>query len=378
MRKAIPINNPSLPDESKTYIHVDIRVEIETDTQIDRVEPVFTHDQTDETFRTANLENFLGAPPEYTGEQTAFAEVEEGVYGWDDFRIRTVTQVGIQALEAAAIALSAGASHGEVSNPIQAETEAYPDVSLTALRIETTAGETIEVDVDERLPRVDDTCGTVGFAGLLNDGCSVEKLERAQSGVMVLSPATVAVEDSEGRVTGRIYEDGDYVVRDEIPDAVYSGAIRHEFVLAPEAADHLIVDGQADGEATVVTDVIDGGDVQTDVYESIAVDESTRVDGTTGGDSLTLYPDRGADATEEITPETTHQQAPEKLFKSRIRDDESESPATDADGGTSETEADGGISIASLSAGGGAAAGLLYLAKQIFDDEDIDDTTDEY
>jgi len=47
-------------------------------------------------------------------------------------------------------------------------------------------------------------------------------------------------------------------------------------------------------------------------------------------------------------------------------------------GGETESSADGGTSIAALSAGGGAAAGLLYLARDIIDNDDIDDTTDDH
>lgn len=316
VKKGMPTTDPTTPDENEAYIHVDVRVHVDDEFDVSSVHPVFTHDQTDETFTASNIENYLG-DVEYADTRRELGAIDDNTFGWDNFRVRTPTQVGIQVIEAAVMALSAGLDHGEVTNPVQANTEAYPDVYLTALEFEGPDGDVVEVDVDERLPRYDDVCTSVGFSGLANDECSVEGLDGFQGGAMVMSPATIALEDEDGRITGRIREGGEDVIRDEIPGAQYSGATRHEFVLAPAGDYRIVVDGQEEGTATVVVDQIDAGTVQTDAYRDVDVTESVRIERSLDDEELSIDRERDGTVDETVSPDDTGRQRPADLFDVR-------------------------------------------------------------
>lgn len=401
VQQALPVDDPTIPDENKAYIQVDVRVEIDEEFDVERVQPIFTHELTEETFSTSNVENFLGADPNYDRQHHTLSEIEDNVFGWDNFRMRTPTQVGIQVLETAAMAISAGAAHGEVTNPIQADTDTYPDVFLTALALEDSDGNTVRVDVNERLPRADDVCTSVGFSGFLNDECPIDGMDGFENGAMVLSPATVAIEDDQGRVTGRIREDNEYIVRNEIPGALYSGALRHEFVLAPEGDHRVIVNGQEKGEATVVIDRIEAEQIHSTVYQDVNVDSETRIQGEIEGQTMLVENGDEEGSSEELSPDVSQPQSPNELFNVRMdadssglttekasdMDDDGEDQTASGDEGDEETRREGrqndeddtlpiGLSTPGLAAGGVVTAGLVYLAARMLSDgAESDDAT---
>lgn len=380
VRQAMPIADPSLPNENEAYIHVDLRVRFDERfaESVSHVRPKFTHDQTDETFSASNIENFLG-DIEYVPTNQGLRELESGVFGWNDFRIRTPVQVGIQALEAAATLFSAGASHTEVTNPLEANTEAYPNVYLTALEIQNADGETIELTVDERVPRYDDVCNPVGFSGFVNSDCVPgDDMAQFESGAMVFSPATIAIEDQAGRITGRIWEDGEYITYNEIPGAVYSGPIRHEFVLAPEGEHRIIVDGQRDGTVTLLTDRITDDGIQTATYRDITVDESTRIHGSLHGTDLQIEREREESAGDSRSPDRSERLSLSSYAEERLMSDGDRT--TDDDSGSDsstdeETTIDdggpfAGLTTAEIAGGGVVTISLLYLATRLLSDDE--------
>lgn len=313
VQAAFPIDSPDQPDSDSAYIHLDVRVEFDESVadSVTAVRPVFDvegYDEPPQTFREALL-----------GEHEELAETEPGRFEWTNFRIRSRTQVGIGLLEVAALLLSAGMSAGEVTNPIEARTEAYPDVYLSGLELELSSGESAHVDVHERLPRYDDVCTANEFSGIVNDGCQPgNSLGRYGSGTVVFSPATVAIEDDQGRITGRVWENGEYVTYDEIPGATYSGPIRHEFVLAPAGDHRVLVDGQREGTATIQMDQVHEDGIRTERYEDVTVDESTRVERSAATGSVTVDRTRDGTADEELTPDETSEQAADRVLEERL------------------------------------------------------------
>lgn len=388
VQRGMPVSNPTVPDENEAYVHVDVRVEFEDEYAgaIGRVEPTFTHDQTDETFTASNIENFLG-DVEYTDQRASLHQFEPTVFGWDNFRVRTPTQVGIELLEAGAAALSAGMSAGEVTSPVEARTEAYPDVYLETLRVEGADGETVDVQVHERLPRYDDVCTSVGFSGLTSQNCAPESLQSFGSSTMVMSPATVAVEDADGRITGRVRENGEYVTRREVPGAVYSGPIRHEFVLVPDGDYRVIVDGQERGTATIAVDQMGDGTVRTDTYVDVQVDEDVRLERTLDDSSLSLDRGRTGDADETLRPDVQTDRTAGDFLRQRTEGVDTETgggdgsdssasptadsaPARDTQATTSDSDLPFGVSHEEAAFGGAVTAGMYYLfGRDSTDDE---------
>lgn len=408
VRRAVPIEDPTLPDKNAAYIHVDLRVEFpdRDPDSIVAVRPYFTHEFTDETFSASTLDHLDDSTDlvEIPDIEPGLAEFEPGVYGWDNFRIRAPAQVTVQMAEVVAFLLGSHLQVGEVTNPLEARTEAYPDVYLTELEIEYETGDVETVDVDERIPRYDDVCTSVGFSGLFNDRCPLDgKFDSYQSGTMVMSPAAVAIEDRHGRITGRIWEDGEYVRYDQIPGALYSGPLRHEFVLAPEGEHQIIIDGEDDGTATIVVDQLtdDGKRVQTEQYHDVDVSATTRLqrsldtDADTDTTTFTVDRDRTGTPDEEFAPDQSDTVPATEHLDSRFETSIGTPNTGGGSGGGGEGGGNGGsgggsgnggsggsgeggessigggqehlygYELEEIAAGGAVTAGLAYLLVQI-------------
>ena len=380
--EAMPLSDPTEPDENEAYIHVDVRVAFPNDVanSITAVRPRLTHDQTDETFRPSNLAPIVESSDtvEYPGRGPELTELESSVHGWNDFRIRTPTQVGISGIEAVLLAVSLKTGV-ELPNPVRARTEAYPDAYIHSLEIESDDGEQVEITVDERIPRYDDVCpqadGTYHVSALLNEECSVGELG-LQGGGVVMSPATIAAKDDQGRVTGRIWDGDEYRIYDEIPGAIYSGPLRHEFVLVPDGDYELILDGQTSGEATVIVDQLTDDAIRSARYEDIEVTESVRLQSELASEELGIDRGRTGDVEEQFSPTAVTETSAEETVGARLErigtdtaDDSTDQTRTD-DRRTDDSDDDDRL-LDSISPGVGVtvagAAGAAYVLKRRLD-----------
>lgn len=373
VQQGLPVSDPSVPDANEAYIHVDLRVEVPDGVadSITEIEPRFSNDKTEQTFAPSDLS------ADIPGQRTTLAELAPGEYGWDNLRMRTETQVGIETLETVAM-LWGIFSVGELESPVHANTEAYPDMYLTELIIEGDGGETVTLDVDERIPRVDDVCTSVGFSQVMNEDCPVDDPFSPYGGnVRVFSPATIAIEDPEGRITGQVREDGSIVEYDEIPGALYSGSIRREFLLFPDGEYQMIIDGIDEGTATIEIDELDGNEITTTTYKNVDVDSETRLSWESGTNVMTVDIGRDGNTDTELTPSDTVERTTEAYFNDQVETAGDDSSPGTEDGGPDDGGLIFGLSTAQAGIGGAivgtVGAVLAYTGIQAYRNERDED-----
>jgi hypothetical protein len=119
----------------------------------------------------------------------------------------------------------------------------------------------------------------------------------------------VALVDGNGNRTGRVPTDDGFEIVDEIPGAFYSGALDHEFVLAPGDGDYgTLITGTGEGTATVVQSqaTTDGSvpRLERAWFQDITVTDRTVLSGALEQRSLQLNAEGGSRTVQADLAET--------------------------------------------------------------------------
>jgi hypothetical protein len=316
------------PNKNEAYINTDIDVTIPNadDREIESVSLKLESD-------IENREDWSINTRDY--ESGVMTPVDENTFRYEPLTIKTPTQVGLMAFKGIMMAVGlAGKPTGEVGSAVNAKTSAYPDVSIVGIQVTYDDGTSTTVDINRELPRYSDICPTsIGDTVLSNypdPQCDKEEyintLPADADYVAIASPASVSITAPDGRRVGRVYEDGEFKTVNEIPDAIYSGPLHHEFAIIPRDDNNEInITGTGSGDATIFVERAASDTAERRIYRNVSVNEDSKITGRVSNSTLSVV--QGTDQTAISPTDSTTLSSPSDAITTPISPDDP-SPVT--------------------------------------------------